>query len=49
MASDLKHAERIHAELDGIPVVKADGCKTAKQFSAWTGEGIDFASTLPAT
>ena len=49
MAYDLKLAERIHAELDGIPVVEADGCKTARQLSAWTGEGIDFASTLPAT
>jgi len=52
-----KHAnllKRPHAhpfDMTGKPmkgwlIVKADGCKTDKQLSAWVKEGVDFALTL---
>ena len=34
--------------MKGWLVVDADGCKTAKQLSAWVKEGVEFALTLPA-
>jgi len=34
--------------MKGWLMVDADGCKTAKQLSAWVKEGIEFALTLPA-
>jgi len=33
--------------MKGWLVVDADGCKTAKQLSAWVKEGVEFALTLP--
>jgi len=33
--------------MKGWLLVEADGCKTAKQISAWVKEGIEFALTLP--
>jgi len=33
--------------MKGWLLVEPDGCKTAKQLSAWIKEGVDFALTLP--
>ena len=33
--------------MKGWLMVEPDGCKTAKQVSAWVKEGVDFALTLP--
>lgn len=33
--------------MKGWLLVDPDGCKTAKQFSAWVKEGVEFALTLP--
>lgn len=54
-----KHEEllkRIHTrvfDITGRPMkgwlmVEPDGCRTAKQVSAWVSEGVEFALTLPA-
>lgn len=32
----------------GWLMVEPEGCKTAKQLSAWVKEGVEFALTLPA-
>lgn len=34
--------------MKGWLVVDPNGCKTAKQLSAWVKEGVEFALTLPA-
>ena len=34
--------------MKGWLMVEPEGCKTAKQVSAWINEGVDFALTLPA-
>ncbi|HEY5728491.1 MAG TPA: TfoX/Sxy family protein [Anaerolineales bacterium] len=34
--------------MKGWLMVEPDGCKTAKQVSAWVKEGVEFALTLPA-
>ena len=34
--------------MKGWLMVEPEGCKTAKQVSAWTNEGVEFALTLPA-
>jgi TfoX N-terminal domain len=34
--------------MKGWLLVEAEGCKTAKQLSAWVKEGVEFASTLPS-
>ncbi len=33
--------------MKGWLLVEPDGCKTAKQLSAWVKEGVEFALTLP--
>ena len=33
--------------MKGWLMVEPDGCKTAKQVSAWVREGVEFALTLP--
>ena len=33
--------------MKGWLMVEPDGCKTAKQVSAWVKEGVEFALTLP--
>jgi len=33
--------------MKGWLMVEPDGCKTAKQLSAWVKEGVEFALTLP--
>jgi hypothetical protein len=33
--------------MKGWLLVEVDGCKTAKQISAWVKEGVEFALTLP--
>lgn len=33
--------------MKGWLVVEPEGCKTAKQLSAWVKEGVEFALTLP--
>jgi hypothetical protein len=33
--------------MKGWLMVEPDGCKTAKQVSAWVKEGIEFTLTLP--
>jgi hypothetical protein len=34
--------------MKGWLMVEPDGCKPAKQLSAWVKEGFEFALTLPA-
>jgi len=34
--------------MKGWLMVEPDGCKTAKQLSAWVKEGVEFTLTLPA-
>jgi hypothetical protein len=34
--------------MKGWLIVDPDGCRTAKQLSAWVNEGVGFALTLPA-
>ena len=34
--------------MKGWLMVEPDGCKTAKQLSAWVKESVEFALTLPA-
>jgi len=34
--------------MKGWLMVEPDGCRTAKQVSAWVKEGLEFALTLPA-
>jgi TfoX/Sxy family transcriptional regulator of competence genes len=33
--------------MKGWLIVEAEGCKTAKQLTAWVKEGVEFAGTLP--
>ncbi len=34
--------------MKGWLIVEPEGCKTARQLTAWVKEGVDFALTLPA-